>query len=54
MPKNGRRDLEKMPAYREAYFRAAQRHIKTRKAHGLPERAVFAAPEIYFSWWLKG
>jgi phosphoadenosine phosphosulfate reductase len=54
MSKNGRRELEKMPQYREAYFRAAKRHIETRKAHGLPEKAVFATPEIYFNWWLKG
>jgi phosphoadenosine phosphosulfate reductase len=54
MSKNGRKELEKTPKYREAYFRAARRHIETRKARGLPEKAVFATPEIYFTWWLKG
>jgi hypothetical protein len=54
MSKNGRRKLEQTPKYRDAYFRAAQRHIETRKARGLPEKKVFATPEIYFNWWLRG
>jgi phosphoadenosine phosphosulfate reductase len=54
MSKNGRKDLEKTPEYREAYFKAAQRHIETRRVHGLPEKSVFATPEVYFAWWLKG
>jgi phosphoadenosine phosphosulfate reductase len=54
MSKNGRKELEKTPKYRDAYFRAAKRHIETRKSRGLPEKEVFATPEIYFKWWLKG
>jgi phosphoadenosine phosphosulfate reductase len=54
MSKNGRKELEETPKYKNAYFRAAKRHIEHRRKAGLPEKGLFLTAERYFDWWLKG
>jgi phosphoadenosine phosphosulfate reductase len=49
-----RRDFERYPKYKEAYFRAAQRYLEHRREAGLPENGVMQTPERYFEWWLNG
>jgi len=39
---------------KEAYFRAAKRHIEHRRRQNLPEKPIMESPEIYFEWWLRG
>lgn len=51
---NGRIDLYNFPAYKNAYFKAAERHLKHREEKGLPKRPIMETPEIYFNWWLRG
>jgi phosphoadenosine phosphosulfate reductase len=51
---NGRKELILFPKYKEAYCRAAKRHLEHRKKKGLPEKQIMTTPEIYFDWWLKG
>jgi phosphoadenosine phosphosulfate reductase len=52
--KQQRKDFERYPKYRDAYFRAVRRHIERRRAEGLPEKGIMETPEKYFEWWLKG
>jgi phosphoadenosine phosphosulfate reductase len=54
MSSNGRKELEKFPKYKDAYFRAAKRHIEHRREVGLPEKEIMESPEKYFDWWLNG
>jgi phosphoadenosine phosphosulfate reductase len=54
MNTKNREGLEKNPKYKDAYFRAAKRHIEHRRAAGLPEKDIMETPEKYFEWWLRG
>jgi phosphoadenosine phosphosulfate reductase len=54
MSANGRKELDRFPKYKAAYFRAAKRHIEHRRDADLPERPIMETPEKYFEWWLKG
>jgi phosphoadenosine phosphosulfate reductase len=51
---SGRKELDLFPKYKEAYYRAAKRHIEHRRAKMLPEKPIMESPEIYFDWWLRG
>jgi phosphoadenosine phosphosulfate reductase len=48
------RDFERYPKYRDAYIRAAKKHIEYRNKKGLGCRGVMETPERYFEWWLGG
>jgi phosphoadenosine phosphosulfate reductase len=52
--KQQRKDFERYPKYRAAYFRAGKRHIEHRRSAGLPEKDIMETPEKYFEWWLNG
>jgi hypothetical protein len=54
MSGNGRKELDRLPKYKAAYFRAARRHIEHWRAAGLPEKDITETPEKYFDWWLRG
>jgi phosphoadenosine phosphosulfate reductase len=54
MSGNGIKELDQFPKYKDAYFRAAKRHIEHRKEAGLPEKEIMQTPERYFEWWLDG
>jgi phosphoadenosine phosphosulfate reductase len=54
-PKSRKKEFEKMPKYRDAYFRAAVKYLQHRKIRGLPtDYAGWKTPEKYFEWWLNG
>jgi hypothetical protein len=54
MSSNGKKELDRFPEYKAAYFLAAKRHIEYRRAAGLPEKDIMETPEKYFEWWLRG
>ncbi|GHV89868.1 hypothetical protein AGMMS50268_03710 [Spirochaetia bacterium] len=54
MSRNGRKELERFPKYKAAYFRAAKKHVEHRREVGLHEKGIMESPEKYFEWWLKG
>jgi phosphoadenosine phosphosulfate reductase len=49
-----RRDFERYPKYRDAYYRAVVRHFEYRKERGLKMYGIMESPDSYFEWWLKG
>jgi phosphoadenosine phosphosulfate reductase len=49
-----RKELEKYPKYKSMYYKAAEKHIKHRKAQGLPDKPIMKDVETYFTWWLNG
>jgi phosphoadenosine phosphosulfate reductase len=51
---NGRKELEKFPKYKQAYYRAAQRRIDYRKEKGLSNKWLYNDVDHYFSWWISG
>jgi phosphoadenosine phosphosulfate reductase len=50
----GRKELDKIPKYKDMYFRAVVRHFEYRKERGLKLDGVMESPESYFEWWLRG
>jgi phosphoadenosine phosphosulfate reductase len=54
MSGNGRKELDLYPKYKEAFFRAAKRHVEHRRSAGLHEKKIMETPEKYFEWWLRG
>jgi phosphoadenosine phosphosulfate reductase len=48
-----RKDLERNPKYKAAYFRAAKKYIEYKKERRLDCYGVMETPENYFEWWLK-
>jgi phosphoadenosine phosphosulfate reductase len=54
MSRNGRKELDRLPQYKAAYFRAAKRHIEHRREKGLPEKGIMETAEKYFEWWMSG
>jgi hypothetical protein len=47
------RERRHNPKYKDAYLRAAKRHIEHRRVAGLPEKDIMETPEKYFAWWIK-
>jgi phosphoadenosine phosphosulfate reductase len=49
---NGKKELDKYPKYKAAYFRAAKKWIEHRIEKGLEHSGIMETPELYFNWWL--
>ena len=51
--KKGVEELNKNPKYKDAYFRAVQKHFDYRKERGLKIAGIMKTPEKYFEWWMN-
>jgi phosphoadenosine phosphosulfate reductase len=47
-----KKELEEMPKFKNAYFRAVLKYFEYRKEHGLKWEKYIETPETYFNWWL--
>ena len=54
MSRNGPKELDKMPKYKNMYLRAVEKHYQYRKERGKENKGIMETPEKYFEWWLKG
>jgi phosphoadenosine phosphosulfate reductase len=52
--KKQKKDFERYPKYKDAYFRAVKKHIEYRIVKGLDHYGIMETPEKYFDWWLNG
>jgi phosphoadenosine phosphosulfate reductase len=51
---NRRKELDKNPKYKAAYIRAGAKYLEYRKANGIKTGDIWATPEKYFDWWVRG
>ena len=51
---NSRKELDKFPKYKNAYFKAATEYWKRRKERQREIQGMMESPESYFQWWLRG
>jgi phosphoadenosine phosphosulfate reductase len=51
--KSQQKDFERLPKYRDAYFRSAQRYVERRRKEGISEDVIYT-PNEYFERWLHG
>jgi phosphoadenosine phosphosulfate reductase len=52
--KKQRKDFDRYPKYKDAYFRAAKNHVEKRRSVGTLPEIGMETTEEYFEWWLRG